>query len=33
MHEGLALARKSLGSGAALDVFERLRVPSRLEIA
>jgi anthranilate phosphoribosyltransferase len=33
MHEGLALARKSLASGAALDVFERLRVPSRLEIA
>ena len=31
--EGLSLARKSLGSGAALDVFERLRAPSRLEIA
>ena len=31
--EGLSLARKSLGSGAALDVFERLRGPSRLEIA
>ena len=31
--EGLALARKSLGTGAALDVFERLRGPSRLEIA
>jgi anthranilate phosphoribosyltransferase len=33
MNEGLALARKSLASGAGLDVFERLRLPSRLEIA
>jgi anthranilate phosphoribosyltransferase len=33
LHEGLSLARKSLGSGAAFDVFERLRAPSRLEIA
>ena len=31
--EGLALARSSLSSGAALDVFERLRRPTEMEFA
>jgi len=31
--EGLAMARASLRSGAALDVFERLRRPTEMEFA